>query len=155
MATLKPGGTCIIGVVFAPDDVGSLSATLNIADNAPGSPQQVSLRATLINAVPSFNPTRLTFPTVMVGQSSGPQSVTLTNVGTTNLDISSIMAAGAHPGDYQGDGGGCPSSLAPTDSCTISVTFIPTANGARAANVTVIDNAKLNKQTVPLSGKGD
>jgi hypothetical protein len=155
MAPLKPGKTCLIGVLFAPDDVGSLSATLNIADNAPGSPQQVSLKATVINPVPSFNPTKLNFPTTMVGQSSGPQNVTLTNVGTTSLDLSSITAGGAHPGDYQVDGSACPSSLAPTDSCTIAVTFMPTAKGTRAANVTVIDNAKINKQTVPLSGKGD
>jgi hypothetical protein len=105
--------------------------------------------------VPSFNPKSLTFPTVMVGQSSGPVNITLTNIGTTDLDINSIAAGGAHPGDYQVDGGACPSSLAPTDSCMIAVTFTPTAKGTRAANVTVIDNAKINKQTVPLSGKGD
>jgi hypothetical protein len=154
-ATLKPGGSCTIGVPFAPDDVGALTATLNIADNVPGSPQQVSLTATVINPVPSFNPTRLTFPTTKVGQSSGPQNITLTNIGSTDLDISSIVAAGGHPGDYQVDGSACPNSLAPTDSCTIAVTFSPTAKGTRGANVTVIDNGKVNKQTVPLSGKGD
>jgi hypothetical protein len=155
MATLKPGKTCLIGVLFAPDDVGSLSATLNIADNAPGSPQQVSLTATVINPVPSFNPTRLSFPTTTVGLSRGPVNITLTNIGTTDLDITSIAAGGAHPGDYQVDGSACPSSLATTDSCIIAVTFTPIAKGTRAANVTVIDNAKINKQTVPLSGKGD
>jgi Protein of unknown function (DUF1573) len=155
MATLKPGKTCIIGVLFAPDDVGSLSATLNVSDNAPGSPQHVSLTATVINPVPSFNPTRLSFPTTAVGQSSGPMNITLTNIGTTDLDITSIAAGGAHPGDYQVDGSACPSSLAATDSCIIAVTFTPTAKGTRAANVTVIDNAKIDKQTVPLSGKGD
>ena len=33
--------------------------------------------------------------------------------------------------------------------------FSPTATGTRAAKLTVIDNAKIPKQVVTLSGKGN
>ena len=45
-STLAPGKSCTIAVVYFADDVGLRTSTLNISDNAPGSPQQVSLLGT-------------------------------------------------------------------------------------------------------------
>ena len=47
-STLGPGKSCIITVFFWADDVGTRTATLKVADNAPNSPQQVSLTGTVI-----------------------------------------------------------------------------------------------------------
>lgn len=47
-SSLSPGKSCKVTVVFWADDLGTRTATLNIADNAPGSPQQVSLTANVI-----------------------------------------------------------------------------------------------------------
>jgi hypothetical protein len=47
--TLPAGRSCFISTAFFAGNIGSLSATLNINDNAAGSPQQVSLSATVIN----------------------------------------------------------------------------------------------------------
>ena len=44
--TLAAGGSCMIGVVFTPQANGTRTATLNIADNATGSPQMVALSGT-------------------------------------------------------------------------------------------------------------
>jgi hypothetical protein len=46
--SLAPGKNCIILVGFLADDLGPRSATLNITDNALGSPQQVSLTANVV-----------------------------------------------------------------------------------------------------------
>jgi len=46
--TLAAGKSCVIYVYFFADEVGTHAATLNIADNAAGSPQQVSLTGTAI-----------------------------------------------------------------------------------------------------------
>ena len=46
--TLSPGRSCLITVFFNADDLGASSATLNISDNAPGSPQQVPLSANVV-----------------------------------------------------------------------------------------------------------
>ena len=44
--TLAAGGSCTISVVFTPQANGARTATLNIADNATGSPQMVALSGT-------------------------------------------------------------------------------------------------------------
>jgi hypothetical protein len=47
-STLPPGANCLITVFFEPDDVGVKSATLVFIDNAAGSPQSVSVTATVV-----------------------------------------------------------------------------------------------------------
>jgi hypothetical protein len=46
--SLRPGKSCLITVYFFADDLGLRTATLNIADNAPNSPQEVPLSGTVI-----------------------------------------------------------------------------------------------------------
>lgn len=79
--------------------------------------------------------------------------LTLTNTGTTALDITSISVTGADPGDFT-QSNGCPSSLSPGYNCMISVKFTPSTTGSRSANLTVTDNTQGGKQNVPLSGRG-
>src|SRR5207253_3188850 len=48
----------------------------------------------------------------------------------------------------------CGASLAPGDTCTINVTFAPTAIGARTGALTLADDAADSPQQVTLSGSG-
>jgi hypothetical protein len=41
--SLKPGGTCTLGIMFAPSEPGAQNATLTIIDNAEHDPQSVKL----------------------------------------------------------------------------------------------------------------
>src|SRR6185437_3954375 len=84
------------------------------------------------------------------------QTITVTSDGTSPLSISSIAVAGNSQGDFT-EQDNCPTgstTLAVNASCTITVTFNPTANGARDASITIIDNAADSPQSVPLSGSG-
>jgi len=45
-ASVAPGANCQINVSFQPTAINKLKATLNIADNAAGSPQTVRLSGT-------------------------------------------------------------------------------------------------------------
>ena len=56
--------------------------------------------------------------------------MTLTNTGSTALDITSLSVSG----DFA-QSNACGSSLAPGKSCTISVTFKPTAIGTRSGSL--------------------
>jgi hypothetical protein len=150
---LPVGKSCSITVFFFAGNTGSLSATLNLTDNAPGSPQEVPLSANVINPIPTYNPSDLHFGSVKVGQSSTKQ-VTLKNAGTTTLDISSVSVTGVNHADFV-PSDGCGSTLAAGSSCIISITFTPSAKGNRSANLTVTDNALINTQIVPLFGDGD
>lgn len=151
--TLAAGAGCTVTVVYVADDVETSSATLNIADSAPGSPQQVGMSANVINPIAGFNPLIVNFGTVKVGTST-TKTETLTNIGTTALNISSIAVIGTNAGDFTSTPN-CPSSLAPGASCTVSVNFGPGAKGNRSAGLSFGDNARTHTQTIPLVGKGN
>jgi hypothetical protein len=97
----------------------------------------------------TLSPTSLTFGAQGLQTVSAPQSVSVTNAGTAALTLSSIVATG----DFS-QTNSCGSSLAAGSSCTVNVTFTPTAPGARSGSITISDNAANSPQTVALSGTG-
>ena len=150
--TVPPNASCTVDVSFRPTTKGLRPGTLSFNDNAPGSPQTVSLTGT--GTAAGLVPTSLNFGPQKVGTTSAAQTIKLTNVAASgNLLISSITLTGTNAGDFARTHD-CPASLAPSQSCTISVTFKPTAVGSRSASVSVTDNGGGSPQTVPLSGTG-
>jgi hypothetical protein len=145
--TVNPSGSCTISVTFKPTIAGAQSGTLSITDNAGGSPQKVTLKGTGIAI--TFSPTSLTFATQLVGTSSAPKIVTLTNHGTAAVSISGITTSG----DYSKTTT-CGTSLAGGATCTISVTFKPTAIGTRTGLLTIQDADPSSPQKVSLTGVG-
>jgi hypothetical protein len=152
---LPAGGRCTIGVTFRPTQVGPRTASVNITDDAVGSPQTVALSGTGVVSGPNatLSATSLTLGTQLVGTSSPAQSITLTNYGTVALSITGIGFTGADPGDFA-ETNTCGNSVAPGASCTINVTFKPTCVNARNASLSVTDNAPGSPHTVSLTGEG-
>jgi hypothetical protein len=150
-ATLSAGTSCTITVKFSPTASGTRTAALNLTDNAPDSPQTVTLTGT--GTAVKLSPTSLGFGTAAIGTSTAPKTVTLTNVGTTTLTISGFTVTGLNAGDYSATTT-CGASLAAGAQCTFQVTFKPTAGGSRAASLSVSDDAVGSPQTVKLSGSG-
>jgi trimeric autotransporter adhesin len=152
LSSLAKGKSCLIKVQFKPTAAGARSAAVSITDNAASSPQQVPLSGT--GTAAKLAPTALKFGTVTVGLTSAVKKVTLTNVGTTLLTISSIAVTGAESADFPETATTCGSSLAATKSCTVSLTFKPSTTGSRSATLTVTDSADGSPQQVPLTGTG-
>jgi hypothetical protein len=150
---LAPGASCTANVTFAPTAAGTFTATLQVADSAANSPQAISLSGTGVLVSLSISPASLTFPSQALGTTSNPQTVTLTNTGSTTLTITAISITGTNAGDFT-DSPTCASSLAPSATCTIGVTFKPTQVGPLMASLSVTDNAPGSPQAVPLSGAG-
>ncbi len=151
-ATLGVGASCTILVAFKPKSIGQLSGTLSITDNAVGSPQTVTLSGT--GTAVGLNPSSLNFGNQTVGTTSQPQTITVTNVAPSgNLKISKISITGTNPGDFA-QTNNCPASLTPGASCTVNVTFTPSATGSRSGNVSFTDNGGGSPQTAPLTGVG-
>jgi uncharacterized repeat protein (TIGR01451 family) len=154
--SLAAGASCTINVSFKPIATGALTANLTIVDSASDSPQNVPLSGTgtAANApAVTLAPTSLTFASQNIGTTSAAQVVTLTNSGNAALTITGVTVAGANAGDFA-ETNTCPASLAAAAKCTISVTFTPSAAGARAASVTITNNATGSPQVVPLAGTG-
>jgi hypothetical protein len=103
----------------------------------------------------TFTPTSLTFGAQAIGTTSAPQSITITNTGNAGLFISSAATRGANPLDFTQVSDGCSGlTLAPGTSCSVSITFSPTASGTRSATFILSDNAANSPQTVPITGTG-
>jgi hypothetical protein len=146
--TLAAGGSCTVKITFTPTATGSRTGTLTLNSNAPGTAASVSLSGTGVASIAGLTPASLVFANQVVGTTSGAQAATLTNSGTATLNISSITVSG----DF-GQSNNCGTALATNASCTINVTFTPTASGTRSGTLTVADDS-LNgsPQTVGLSG---
>lgn len=101
----------------------------------------------------SFAPGSLAFDNVIVGATSSPQVTTLSNTGGTTLNISSIAITGINSSDFTSSTT-CGTTVLAGASCTITITFRPSAIGARTAAISVTDNASGSPQAVPLTGTG-
>jgi hypothetical protein len=132
--------------------VGARTGLLTIIDNAPGSPQTVTLTGTGTAPVVSFSAPSLSFGNQPLGTTSGSQAVTLSNTGSAALTIRGI-ATSANFGETNNCGG----SVAASGSCTINVTFTPTATGPLTGTLTITDNnngVNGSQQAVSLNGVG-
>ncbi|GAA3192420.1 choice-of-anchor D domain-containing protein [Dactylosporangium siamense] len=95
----------------------------------------------------NVSPSALGFGSVATGGTSAAQAVTVTNSGTASAPVGTIAVSG----DFA-QTNTCGSSLAAGASCSVSVTFSPTAAGTRTGNLSVTASGLTN--TVPLSGTG-
>jgi hypothetical protein len=102
-----------------------------------------------LQPVVSIVPSTLAFATQDIGTSSTTQSVTLTNTGDVALNLSSIVASS----DYS-QTNDCAGGLAASGSCTITVTFTPTARGNRTGAITITSDAPGSPHSASLSGTG-
>jgi len=123
--SLPVAASCTISVTFKPAAAGTLTATLQAADNATGSPQSVTLTGTGTGgAVPvvSLTPVSLKFPGTKIGSTSTAKLVTLKNTGGATLDIHSggITISGTDSSSFTNTTT-CGATLAAGASCTISV----------------------------------
>jgi FG-GAP-like repeat/Abnormal spindle-like microcephaly-assoc'd, ASPM-SPD-2-Hydin len=150
-ATLAVNASCQVSVTFTPTAQGTRSAALSIGDNAPGSPQTISLTGMTTPAPAlTLSPSSITFAGQYVGTSGLPQTITATNTGGAPLTIASVTTSTKDFGVLNA----CGSSLAAGSSCSIGVFFDPTGSGAVSGTLTIADNASGSPQTVPLNGMG-
>lgn len=151
-ATLAAGASCTISVTFDPLAKNGRTASLSIADNATGSPQTVALTGT--GTIVQFSSSTLNFGSQSTGVTSTPQTVTVTNASTTNgIANVVITVTGTNPGDFA-QTNNCGTSIGVKATCTITVTFTPSAMGTRAAAVSMADNGGGSPQAIALSGTG-
>jgi hypothetical protein len=120
---------------------------INPVGNGPTSAPSNAVKPGL--AVVALSPASLTYSLEDVGSTTSAQTVTLTDAGQAALNIGAIAASA----DFS-QTNTCPARLAIGASCTISVTFSPTAAGARTGTVSITSDAAAGPSSVALTGTG-
>jgi len=162
--SLAPGASCSIHGHFEPTALGASTASVTITDNAPDSPESISLTGTgapatdsvtisATSLLPGSTPTNLVFGSIDTGEWSQSQYVSVTNTGTSTLSISSIMVGGLNASQFVFSNT-CGATLTVGASCVIHGHFQPTATGPMTAMVTITDSDTTSPQTIALSGTG-
>jgi trimeric autotransporter adhesin len=144
-ATPQSSATVSAGQVISQSPSAGTSAT-------SGSPVALVVSTGPVSASASISPILLAFGNWMVNGTSPGRSVTITNTGTTVLQISSISLTGNILQFPQSTN--CPSQLAVAGTCTATVTFKPLGTGTKSANLTIAFGGGVASKAVALTGTG-
>ncbi len=154
-STVTPNNTCSVSIAFAPLVGGSFAAILTFADNAPTSPQVVTLSGVGDAPVATLSSATLTFSDQRLTTTSAPMPVTVTNTGVENLLIATATIGGANAADFAKSADTCTgATVTPNNVCTVSLTFTPAATGSRSASMSFSDNTSTSPQVVSITGMG-
>lgn len=148
-SSLGQGHNCKFKVTFSPTQTGTRTGTVTVTDNAPNSPQTVSLTGTGATEI-TLTPASATFPATAVGGTSAAKTFKLANKGASAVTGISPSTTG----DFAISSTTCGSSLAGKTTCSISVVFKPTQTGTRTGELQVSDSAAGSPQVSTLSGTG-
>ncbi|HEX4485117.1 MAG TPA: choice-of-anchor D domain-containing protein, partial [Terriglobales bacterium] len=144
-------------ITFDADFVGAHNVVATVADTTTGVSNPIQVATWMVPVIGSgpvmalLDPSALDFGNRPVGSPSLPSPVTLTNSGAGILQISSIWIDGTTDFTQTNN---CGSSLAPGSSCTVQVTYTPSATGISESSLLVVDSAVGSPQSVALSGSG-
>ena len=153
-ATLAANANCSISVLFTPSQSGLEQATLQVTDNAAGSPQGVALTGTGVATTPgvTISPSLIDFGTISEGGTIAPQAIQFTNSGTAVFHVSAIALSGSNPSDFSQTSTCLTAPVAVQSSCVITVNFTPKTQGKRTASLVITDDAPNSPHSVSLSG---
>jgi len=147
------GQSCTISASFHPSVPGPISSTIFICDNV--GVRSIALLGNGVSATSnlSMTPTTFDFGSVLVGQQSNVQQFAVTNTGAGGASLGSWVLTG----DFNLVTTTCGATLAPSASCSASVSFAPSLPGLRTGSIAMNppaavarSGAKATTTTAPL-----
>ena len=152
---IQAGGACVLTVTFKPSVAGKRFGTVTIQDSDGGSPHV--LRMTGLGTALTVSKAKLTFPDTKIGFASPPSSVTITNKGSSTLNLTNIAIQDLlyeNIRDFT-QTNTCTSPVGPGGSCVVTVTFAPTKADSISGILEVFDSEAGTEQlNISLSGNG-
>ncbi len=107
------------------------------------------------NPIFGVTPTEKNFGQVIVNSTTNPQTFTISNLGSGNLGITSVVLTGTHADQFMlTDTNTYPAAVAAGASITFNVAFHPTSVGQKGATIEITDNLTRTVHYVALSGEG-
>jgi hypothetical protein len=149
-----PNCSCLVEVTFTPSEAGLRSAALELTFNAAGSPRTIALTGTGVASTFSVSPTNVRYGKVRIGATKAG-SVTVRNTGT--IAFVPTTAVSSDPAFVVQPSPNCLGvPLAPGRTCTVNVSFTPTATGNVSGSLTVSGDKSSRPMdvTVNMTGTG-
>src|SRR5579871_1767982 len=152
-ATITTGNSCTLSVKWIPSDIGTFHTNIVIASNAGANVNIAVTGTSTASAPPTFTlqPQLFNLGGFVIGTSTGPKTVTITNSGTSLLNLTSANVSDLV--NYDFSFGNCPLTLTPQQSCQAVLTFHPTITGTLNVTITFNSNA-ANPPTLTANGYG-
>ena len=146
--SLAPGGKCTIDVSLGPSSAGPAHGAMAIDFSSGGflSPQVLSVSGCRTEVARS--PESLNFGAVPVGSVGDTETVTISG-GTFNF--SSFTLSGVNAAEFAIANNTCGTTLS-SGTCSVDLTFTPTAAGVRKATLEIADDQNCSPQPVNLAG---
>ncbi len=147
-ANLTAGSSKKFYVTLSPTSAGAKNATIVFTHDASGSPTIIGVSGIGVLPIFSLSPINVYYGNVNVG-STKPDSITITNIGSSALTISSVLSSNLQFAVT-------PASvvLSPGGRQKYSVAFTPTSTGTKTGNVTFTHDASGSPSAAGLNGVG-
>jgi phospholipase C len=141
--TLAVGSSCTLNMAFNPTASGARTGSLTVIDTGIYGIEKTTLNGIGTNL--SISPLTLDYADTNVGFTAPAKTVTLKNIGTAAINISSIAAAG-----YFAQTNTCGSVLAPAATCLVHITYSPLTSGNVEGGVSIISDDPGSPHTITL-----
>jgi hypothetical protein len=149
-ATLDPGQTMTVDVLFAPGAPGTYNRDLPLTLTPAAGDLVLSCRGQARNPVTAISfSASIGFGTSPLG-SPVPRTLTITNSGDLNVTV----AVPAAPAGSEFQWAALNATIVPGASTALALTFTPTTEGLRTAALGFTSNAPSSPHSVSLSGTG-
>jgi len=99
----------------------------------------------------SISPSGVSFPNLQVGSQSPPQTLTLSNLASSTIQLQEIIISGI---DFT-QSNDCGEELASGTKCSIQIVFKPATSGERLGNLEIIASDRNVPHFVALTGIGE
>lgn len=148
-ASLQGHATCALAVTWIPSNIGAENASLSVTDEFRTTVIPLSgtgIAPPGVSAIPSA----INFGGLLIGATSAPSAVTVTNnTGAALLNLTTAITPGFAIATNT-----CPASLAAGATCQIGVTFTAAAAGPVTGTLTLAAPGLAKSPVVTLAGAG-
>jgi len=100
------------------------------------------------------DPNQIQFGVVALNSTTYPLSVFLSNTTATAVDITGITISGNDKSDFAFSSPACVGTIPPNSYCEMSITFTPSAMGARSATLLIAVTGVSSPLSLALEGTG-
>jgi hypothetical protein len=151
--TLNPSQSLTLQIQFNPTATGVSMGQLRIGSDATG----VSVANLVLSGTGVAGSPQLTVSTAILGfgnvsvNTPVTKTLTLTSTGTSPVTVSSSTVAGT---GFTLVGGSFPVTLNPSQTLTLQIQFLPTANGTQTGQLTVASDSTGGNLVMGMSGTG-